>query len=125
MTISAILLLFLLLQTKHLIIDWIWQPEYEWKNKGTYGHFGGIRHAGKNAIGTGICFYIFVGLWAIPIAVFDFMIHYHIDWSKMNINKKTGWGPLTHCQFWWLTGFDQYLHQITYIFLIYLATAIS
>jgi hypothetical protein len=115
-----------LLQVKHLIIDWCWQPKYEWSNKGTYGHFGGIRHAGKNAIGTGLALYI--GLSgsisignAFVLALLDFVIHYHVDWSKMSLNAKTGWGPLTHPQFWWLTGFDQFLHQITYIGLLVIA----
>lgn len=110
-----------LLQTKHLIVDWIWQPPYEWQNKGTYLHFGGIRHALKNAIGTVLCFFLLSeGYWATLGYIFllDFIIHYHIDWAKMNLNKKMGWGPTTHAQFWWLTGIDQYLHQITYIGLI-------
>jgi len=51
---ATVLLILLLLQIKHLIVDWCWQPAYEWQNKGTYGHWGGIRHALKNAIGTGL-----------------------------------------------------------------------
>ncbi len=117
-----ILLLLVLLQTKHLIVDWIWQPPYEFLNKGTYGHWGGIRHAGKNAIGTGLCFLLFVP-WSVAfvLALADFVIHYHIDWAKVNINRDAGWGPLTHKEFWWLTGADQYLHQVTYILLIFIA----
>jgi hypothetical protein len=33
----------------------------------------------------------------------------------MNLNKKLGWGPTTHEQFWWLLGLDQLLHALTYI----------
>lgn len=111
----------LLLQIKHLIVDWLYQPKYEWSNKGTYGHWGGIRHALKNAVGTGLCFLLFVG-WpmALLVLILDFVIHYHIDWAKMNINRAQAWGPLTHDEFWWLTGTDQFLHQITYIFLIWM-----
>lgn len=117
-----ILFVFLLLQTKHLIVDWIWQPKFEYANKGTYLHWGGIRHALKNAVGTGLCL-LLIAPWytVLLLTVLDFIIHYHIDWSKMNINSRMKWGPLTHCEFWWLTGFDQYLHQITYILLVYLA----
>lgn len=118
-----VLLILFLLQTKHLLIDWIWQPPYEWQNKGTYGHFGGIRHALKNAIGTGLCIWVPLFAWLPPTAALwltflDFVIHYHIDWAKMNLNRKLAWGPTTHAQFWWLTGFDQYLHQVTYIGLV-------
>lgn len=114
------IILLSLLQIKHLLIDWCWQPEYEWKNKGTYGHFGGIRHAGKNAIGTMVCFIPFALWQCLPIIfIIDFLIHYNIDWMKMNINRIMKWGPLTHPQFWWLTGLDQFLHQICYLFLVW------
>lgn len=118
-----ILIVMALLQCKHLIVDWCWQPEFEWKNKGIYGHFGGIRHAMKNAIGTMLCFAIVIpsALWIQLPLIFavDYVIHYHIDFGKMNINRITGWGPLTHPQFWWLTGFDKFLHQATYLGLIW------
>ncbi len=118
-----VLFILFLLQTKHLLIDWIWQPPYEWQNKGTYGHFGGIRHALKNALGTGLCIWVTLFAWIKPEAVLwltflDFVIHYHIDWAKMNLNRKLGYGPTTHAEFWWLTGFDQYLHQVTYLGLV-------
>ena len=101
------------------MVDWCWQPPYEWKNKGTYGHLGGVQHAAKNAIGTALCFLPFVGLGlVIVVMILDFIVHYHLDWAKMNINRIKGWGPLTHEEFWMLTGFDQFLHQITYVALV-------
>jgi hypothetical protein len=110
------ILLLVLLQTKHLLVDWLWQPPYEYLNKGTYAHWGGIRHSLKNALGTTLCFLP----WAtapqlLIILALDFFIHYHIDWGKMNINRIMKWGPTTHEQFWWLTGLDQFAHQICYI----------
>ena len=117
----SFLLLLFLLQIKHLLVDWSWQPAYEWKNKGTYGHPGGILHAFKNAIGTAAVFSFFFPHMILLLVVFaiDFLLHYHIDWAKMNINRIYGWGPTTHDQFWRLTGFDQFLHQVTYLFLIW------
>lgn len=118
----AVLSLLLLLQIKHLIVDWCWQPAYEWQNKGTYGHMGGIIHAVKNAVGTAACFCIFVDIsMALLILAIDGIMHYHIDWAKMNINRMTGWNANTHPQFWWLTGLDQALHQITYLALVLLS----
>jgi hypothetical protein len=117
------ILALLLIQVKHLVIDWIWQPPFEHTNKHLYGHWGGVRHAVKNAIGTGLA--IWAGfLFAVPVATVllliavDFVIHYHCDWSKMNLNRYWKLGPLTHPQFWWLTGADQFVHQITYLGLI-------
>lgn len=126
MGIQEVLVVFILLQIKHLLIDWCWQPEYEWRNKGTYGHLGGLRHAGKNAAGTAACFLPFV---PVPLAVFillaDFLLHYHIDWAKMNINRAMAWAANTHPQFWWLTGLDQALHQLCYVAWVAAAVAFA
>lgn len=49
------LLLLLLLQIKHLVIDFLLQGPYQYLNKGTYGHWGGIQHAINHMVGTYIC----------------------------------------------------------------------
>lgn len=119
---NAILAL-ILLQTKHLIVDWVWQPPFEHENKGIYGHWGGVRHALKNALGTVACVWLVYG--GLPISgvyvavfLFDFTVHYHIDWSKKQLTARYRLGPTTHPEFWWLTGFDQYLHQLTYLVIV-------
>ena len=117
MTSANIILLLAMLQLKHLIVDWCWQPPYELDNKGTYGHWGGVRHALKNAIGTGLCVLPFVP-WMVPkVILIDFLCHYHIDFSKMNLNRHWGLHPLEHARFWWLMGADQWAHQMTYLLL--------
>lgn len=108
----------LYLQLKHLILDWFWQPPYEYGNKGTYWHRGGLQHAAKAGIGTGVILTFFFGPIGILLGVVDAVVHYHIDWAKVNINRYFGWDANTHAQFWWLTGFDQYLHQITFLGLL-------
>jgi hypothetical protein len=130
LTVGPVLVLMLLLQVKHLVVDWLWQPAYECQNKGTYGHPGGLLHAGKNAIGTGLVFALVLGhtglrlaglIVLIPfLAMLDFLIHYHVDWVKMNLNARWKFGPLTSEKFWWLVGIDQFVHQVTYIFLIWM-----
>jgi hypothetical protein len=106
-----------LLFIKHFIIDFPLQTKYQWSNKGTYGHPGGILHAGLHGLGTFVVVYFFSHELWIPFffATLDALFHYHIDWAKMNLNKKLGWGPTTHEQFWWLLGADQLLHTLTYI----------
>jgi len=111
------LLIFTLLITKHFIVDFPLQQAYQYTNKGTYGHMGGILHAGLHGIGTFLCLMIF-SPFAVLFAVVDMIVHYHIDWAKMNINSKLGWGPTTHEQFWWLLGLDQLLHYLTYVGII-------
>jgi hypothetical protein len=116
------LLILLLLFTKHFIVDFPLQKPYQYLNKGTYGHPGGILHSGLQGLGTYLCFVWFAPLSAVYLAFVDFVLHYHIDWAKMKLNKKLGYGPTTHEQFWWLLGLDQYLHALTYIGLVYLIT---
>ncbi len=117
---NEILLLILLLFTKHFIVDFPLQHRYQYSNKGTYGHPGGLLHAGLHGIGTYLCFVWYAPMAAIYLAFMDAVVHYHVDWAKMKLNAKLGYGPTTHEQFWWLLGLDQYLHAVTYVGLIYL-----
>lgn len=116
------LILVLLLFTKHFIVDFPLQHRYQYSNKGIYGHPGGILHAGLHSVGTFICFFWWAPIASVVLALIDGVVHYHIDWAKMNLNTKMGWGPTTHEQFWWLLGLDQFLHAITYVLLIALVT---
>lgn len=116
------LILITLLFTKHFIVDFPLQNKFQWSNKGTYGHLGGITHAGLHAGLTLVCFAWFAPLAAYYLAALDGLIHYHIDWAKMNLNARFGWKADTHEQFWWLLGLDQFLHALTYIGLVALVT---
>ncbi len=116
------LILITLLFTKHFIVDFPLQCKYQWSNKGTYGHPGGLVHSGLHGVATYFCLAWFAPLAAVYLAVADMVIHYHIDWAKMNLNSKLGWGPNTHEQFWWLLGLDQYLHALTYIGIVFMVT---
>jgi len=115
---NEILLIVLALFTKHFIVDFPLQTKYQWSNKGIYGHLGGILHAALHGVGTFLCFLMFAPEYAMWLGLADAVIHYHIDWCKINLNKRFGLTPTTHEQFWWLLGLDQYLHALTYIVLI-------
>jgi hypothetical protein len=54
--IMNVLTILIYLQLKHFIVDFLYQPEYEWRNKGTFGHFGGIRHSLKHAATSSFIF---------------------------------------------------------------------
>lgn len=114
--------LILALFGKHFVVDFPLQRQYQYSNKGTYLHPGGLLHAGLHGIGTWICFAWYAPLAATWLAWADAVIHYHIDWVKTNINTRMGWTPNTHDQFWWLLGLDQFLHALTYIWLVSLVT---
>lgn len=120
MSAESVLLLIFLFVLKHLIIDFPLQGEFQWKNKGTYGHLGGILHAGLHTVGTFAILIFFCGAWAsLALSILDGLIHYHIDWAKMNINTHYKWQPNTSPEFWWLLGLDQFFHYSTYCLIIW------
>ena len=118
MTVALVLGTMVLLQIKHFAVDFLLQTRYQWENKGTYLHPGGLLHAGLHGLGTLMVCVFINPLYAILLAGLDAVLHYHIDWTKVNINKAAGWRPDTHAEFWDLLGADQMLHQLTYILLL-------
>ena len=110
----------LFLVTKHFIVDFLIQTPYQWQNKGTYGHPGGILHAGLHGVATMIIlsFFVFSPL-PLLLGIFDAVVHYHIDWGKMKINEIKGWKADKDPQFWWLLGLDQFLHYLTYVIILF------
>lgn len=115
-----VLTLLLLLFTKHMLVDFPLQTPYQFLNKGTYGHPGGILHSGYHALATFLIVMLFNPVFAVMIAVVDFTVHYHVDWAKVQLNDKYHWKPDTHKEFWWLLGIDQYLHALTYFAITYI-----
>ena len=115
---NTTLILITLLFTKHCIVDFPLQTKYQWSNKGTYLHPGGLLHVGLHGVATWLCFYWYAPAAALLLAWIDALIHYHVDWSKMNLNARLGWAPTTHEQFWWLLGLDQLLHALTYLAIV-------
>jgi Protein of unknown function (DUF3307) len=122
MSANLVLLVLMLLAIKHFIVDFPLQAyPYQYNNKGTYGHPGGLLHSGLHGIGTLIALSVVIApITALMYAAIDAVVHYHIDWAKMNINKKTGWGPTTHEEFWTLLGLDQLLHTLTYLWIVWM-----
>ena len=102
---------------KHLVADFLIQNRfpYMWKNKGTYGHMGGILHAFSNIFLT-VPLAIYFGNW-IPLLV-ELVTHYHIDWAKRNFNKKHNLMCNTSAQFWDTLGVDQTLHYLIYVWML-------
>ncbi len=118
--IDTFLFLIVVLFTKHFYVDFPLQTPFQYLNKGTYGHPGGLQHSGYHALATLLIVSLVNPAWAIGIAIFDFVVHYHVDWAKVKLNKHYGWKPDTDKEFWWLLGLDQYLHALTYISIAYI-----
>ncbi len=120
----AVLAILLGLQAKHFLFDFVFQSDWQVRNKGTYGHPGGMVHAGLHAAGT-LAVLLFASTmlgavtpWAsLTLAVVDFLLHYHIDWIKAQLSRRMHLTPDKHA-FWIAMGADQAAHQATYLGLI-------
>lgn len=122
MTPATFLILVLLFQTKHLLADFIWQTGWMVSYKGTYGHPGGIVHAGIHGLLT-----VPVLIWTpmsvgmiVAVAAGEAVLHYHVDWTKDRLLRRSGWTPREQ-GYWRLTGLDQFAHQLTYVAILWLA----
>jgi hypothetical protein len=116
--IETVLLIFCLLQLKHFAADFVLQTPRMIYEKGTYGASHGIYHSLVHAGGTLIAFVWLHPIIGVVTAFFDFLLHYHIDWAKSNINNKYKYTQ-DNPKFWVWFGADQLAHQFTYIVLIW------
>ncbi len=121
-----ILYLVTLLTVKHFFADFTpLQTHYMLKNKGIYGHWGGISHAGVHTIFSLLILVIASSMYAdskLLLALYlcagEFIVHYHMDWFKEKLGKIKGW-TMTDYQYWILFGVDQLVHHVTYIVMIW------
>ena len=109
------LFLLVLLQVKHWYIDFVNQSDEEVQHKGTMLDWRGMKHSAKHGAGTFVCLWAITG-WpyvelAILLGLVDFLLHYIIDWTKMNYGNR----DITTPQFWNHLGLDQMAHQLCYI----------
>ena len=105
-----------LLEIKHFVCDFVLQTAYLYRNKGIYGHPAGFIHAGLHAAGSLPAILIVshsAGLAAAILAA-EFLIHYHVDWLKLYLDKHYRLG-INQSVYWMIFGADQLIHQITYI----------
>ncbi|HEY0105417.1 MAG TPA: DUF3307 domain-containing protein [Rhizomicrobium sp.] len=111
-------------QIKHFLADFVLQTAYQVRTKGIYGHAGGLMHAGIHILGT-IPVLVYWGASAGAAAIVligEFVVHYHMDWLKANIDRIYQWGMQSQ-RFWMLFGFDQLVHQLTYLGIVYVLAA--
>jgi len=119
---DSIFILLALLFVKHWYVDFVNQTMEEVNGKGIYGNAYGIMHSIKHGLGTWVVFWMFIGEieYSLLIGFIDFVLHYHIDWAKININKKYNYTP-ENPKFWTWLGADQLAHSLTYLLLVWLA----
>jgi hypothetical protein len=104
------------LETKHLVGDFFLQSKRQLQCKGIYGHPLGLLHAAIHAIGSCVVFLILPATMAVGAALIvgEFLIHYHIDWSKEKLGSRLNLNVEANL-YWRLFGIDQWLHHLTYL----------
>jgi hypothetical protein len=118
---DSIFILLALLFIKHWYIDFVNQSSEEVAGKGKYGNAHGVMHSIKHGVGTFVIMWLFLAdpLLSIVVGFIDFVLHYHIDWAKININRRWNY-TVEQPQFWAWLGADQLAHSLTYIGLVWL-----
>lgn len=115
------LLLITLLLVKHTVADFFLQRSFMFKDKHVYLGRGGITHAATHGAFTFIVLILCVSnfwLAATLLALFDMILHYHIDYIKSNWNVKTKASTLEN-RYWYAFGLDQLAHFLTYSLIVY------
>lgn len=116
----TILVAVTILMLKHAVADFYLQSSYQYLNKGTYGHPGGIIHSAIHVALTPLVYLVIAPaslLLVLGIAASEFVLHYHIDWLKEQIVRGNGW-TMQDRGCWYALGTDQFVHGLTYLALV-------
>jgi hypothetical protein len=108
------LFLISILLIKHAIVDVGIQRMLGWMGKEKYRSKLAQNHYVGHGVGTFLVLLVPVGVTtALIAAVFDWLCHWHIDYTKAVINTHYEFDA-SCTEFWWLLTVDQILHYLTY-----------
>lgn len=107
-----------IMAVKHFCADFLFQSN--WMAKGKAATTGWLLpllvHAGEHAVVTLVLALVLVpALWWIAPA--ELVVHAVIDRGKVLIGRQAALDA-GKPEYWWLFGFDQFLHQVTNIAII-------
>ena len=123
----TLLLLLAAFQIKHLLADFFWQTPAMLRTKGIWGHPVGASHSAIHASLSAAIVALLTPLstaWIAAILLGEFVLHYHTDWAKDQVNKRRGYTPRRKA-YWVLVGLDQCAHQLTYVAIVALVMALA
>ncbi len=100
---------------KHFLCDFVWQTPWMLAGKGDMRCLGGYAHAGLHALLTAVVLWSFDQNGWLALALFEFVVHYLVDWSKVRIGSG-----LTQAdkRYWIAFGADQLAHALTYLAIV-------
>ncbi len=114
-----------ILMLKHTVADFYLQTQYQYLNKGIYGHPGGLLHSAIHVALTPLVYLVLAPssfLLAAAVALGEFAVHYHVDWLKEQVTHRYGW-TAHDPGFWYALGTDQLVHGLTYLAIIAILVA--
>jgi len=115
---SILCILFL----KHWYVDFVSQTDEHKIAKATYGSLKGIEHSLWHGLLTALIFGLVVPPYlSLLLGLLDMILHYHIDYIKIQLRTK----ELSEKTYRSISGFDQFIHQLTYVFLTAIAMGIE
>ena len=106
-------------QVKHVLGDYVFQNAYILDHRRIWGYPGGLLHVGIHAALT-LPLLLAAGVHGLlfpAVVLGEALFHYHVDWTKDALIHGAGWTP-SDKQYWWLTGIDQMLHQLSYLVIV-------
>lgn len=110
------------LQLKHFVADYLLQPGWILAGKGDFRKPGGYAHAGIHAALSLAVLLVFGTPLATAAALFaaEFVVHYALDYAKIKYSTGVHLDKRPS-RFWALHGVDQLAHQLTYAAMVYFA----
>lgn len=119
-TAATILWALLAFQIKHFLCDFALQTQRQIMKKGIYGHPLGLSHAALHAVASIPALLVLTDRSRIlaGIVAAEFVIHYHCDWLKAQIDRRFHLTVQQHV-YWVVFGLDQLIHQLTYAGIIF------
>lgn len=123
---TTALLVVLGLQIKHFLADYVLQTRRMTIEKGDPSLLGGYAHAGVHTAGSLVVFALLIPLsvWVLALLAAEFVVHFGIDYFKVHGSRDvtiTGQPKL----FWLLHGLDQFMHQLTYLGMVWVIVMLS
>ncbi len=119
--VSLIFILMAIYQVKHFLADYLFQHNYMLKKiRPDWDFMGPLAlhccvHAGLT---LSICLYFRADMWWL--AMVDFGLHFFMDRLRSGPKYLGRYNDINQSIFWWILGFDQMIHHLTHLLLIWL-----
>jgi hypothetical protein len=110
------------LQAKHFVADYLLQSRWMIAGKASFAKPGGYAHVAVHVLGS-LLVLMFAGVSAVMIAgliVAEAVAHYTIDYVKARWSVARPSDPARK-SYWAAHGADQFMHQLTYALMLFLA----